>query len=129
MGRPGLEFKTRSLLNLVMLTALNRQHELSLHVRGAVNNGCTVEEIREALIQAAVYAACLRRSRLSASPRPRSPRWARPLLLRHRGSTHMKTEWPGMGILGPGSSLPVSSDCTAIAQLMESWADVTIRDG
>lgn len=54
-GRPGLEFKTRSLLNIVMLTALNRQHELSLHVRGAVNNGCTIEEIREALIQAAVY--------------------------------------------------------------------------
>jgi 4-carboxymuconolactone decarboxylase len=54
-GRPGLDFRTRSLLNIVMLTALNRQHELAMHVRGALNNGCTVEEIREALIQAAVY--------------------------------------------------------------------------
>jgi 4-carboxymuconolactone decarboxylase len=54
-GRSGLDFKTRSLLNIAMLTALDRQHELSVHVRGAVNNGCTVEEIREVLIQAAVY--------------------------------------------------------------------------
>jgi 4-carboxymuconolactone decarboxylase len=54
-SRPGLELKTRSLLNLAMLTALNRPHELRLHVRGAVNNGCTREEIRETLLQAAVY--------------------------------------------------------------------------
>jgi 4-carboxymuconolactone decarboxylase len=54
-GRPGLDLKMRSLLNLAMLTALNRPHELRLHVRGALNNGCTREEIRETLLQAAVY--------------------------------------------------------------------------
>ena len=54
-ARPGLDRKTRSLLNLVMLTALNRPHELRIHVRGAVNNGCTVDEIREALLHATVY--------------------------------------------------------------------------
>lgn len=55
-NRGGLERKTRSLLNLAMLTALNRSHELGLHVRGAVNNGATVAEIQETLIQAGVYA-------------------------------------------------------------------------
>src|SRR5881397_1752521 len=45
--RDGLDRRTRSLLNLAMLTALNRPHELAMHVRGAVTNGCTVEEIRE----------------------------------------------------------------------------------
>ncbi len=54
-SRPGLDRRTRSLLNLVMLTALNRTHELTVHVRGAVNNGCTEAEIQEALLQAAVY--------------------------------------------------------------------------
>jgi 4-carboxymuconolactone decarboxylase len=53
--RPGLDRRTRSLLNLVMLTALGRSHELAVHVRGAVTNGCTTEEIQEALLQAAVY--------------------------------------------------------------------------
>ncbi|GAB3473562.1 carboxymuconolactone decarboxylase family protein [Nocardiopsis coralliicola] len=53
--RPGLDRKTRSLLNLTMLTALNRMHELAVHVRGAVTNGCTEEEIQEALLQTAVY--------------------------------------------------------------------------
>jgi 4-carboxymuconolactone decarboxylase len=55
-GRPGLDRQTRSLLNLAMLTALGRQHELTVHVRGAVTNGCTVAEIREVFLQAAVYA-------------------------------------------------------------------------
>jgi 4-carboxymuconolactone decarboxylase len=50
-----LDGRTRSLLNLGMLTALNRMHELAVHVRGAVNNGCTREEIRETLLQAAIY--------------------------------------------------------------------------
>ena len=54
--RPGLDRKTRSLLNLAMLTTLNRGHELAVHVRGAVTNGCTDEEIQEVLIQAAIYA-------------------------------------------------------------------------
>ncbi len=54
--REGLPRKTRSLLNVVMLTALNRQHELKLHVMGALRNGCTRAEIQEALLQATIYA-------------------------------------------------------------------------
>jgi 4-carboxymuconolactone decarboxylase len=54
-SRDGLDRRTRSLVNLAMLTALNRGHELAVHVRGAVTNGCTKEEIRETLLQAAVY--------------------------------------------------------------------------
>ena len=54
-GRDTLDLKTRSLLNLAMLTALNRAAEIRLHVRGAVNNGVTVEEIREVLLHATVY--------------------------------------------------------------------------
>lgn len=53
--RSGLPLKVRSLLNLVMLTALNRPHELGIHVRGALNNGATIEEIQEALLQTAAY--------------------------------------------------------------------------
>lgn len=54
-SRPGLDRRTRSLLNLAMLTALNRPHELALHVRGALTNGVTAAEIQETLLQAAVY--------------------------------------------------------------------------
>jgi 4-carboxymuconolactone decarboxylase len=54
-NRPGLDRRTRSLLNLAMLTALNRPHELKLHVRGALNNGVTRDEIREVFLQAAIY--------------------------------------------------------------------------
>lgn len=54
--RPGLPRKTRSLLNLAMLTTLGRAHELKLHVRGALNNGVTREEIAEVFLQAGVYA-------------------------------------------------------------------------
>jgi 4-carboxymuconolactone decarboxylase len=54
--RPGLPRKTRSLLNLAMLTALGRNHEFKLHVRGALNNGVTRDEIAEVLLQAGVYA-------------------------------------------------------------------------
>ena len=53
--RPGLDLRTRSLLNLAMLTALNRPHEIKLHVRGALNNGLTLEEIREVLLHTVVY--------------------------------------------------------------------------
>ncbi|KAI1612230.1 4-carboxymuconolactone decarboxylase [Exophiala viscosa] len=53
--RPGLERKTRSLLNIAMLCALNRMTELAVHVRGAVNNGVTELEIRETLMQVAAY--------------------------------------------------------------------------
>lgn len=54
-GRDTLPLKTRSIINLAMITALNRPHELKLHVRGALNNGCTKEEIREVLLQTAIY--------------------------------------------------------------------------
>ena len=54
-ARPGLDRKTRSLMNLAMLTALNRAPEIKLHVRGALNNGVSVEEIKEALLHATVY--------------------------------------------------------------------------
>jgi 4-carboxymuconolactone decarboxylase len=54
-ARPGLERRDRSLINLGMLTALNRSHELGVHVRGALTNGCTVSEIQETLLQAAIY--------------------------------------------------------------------------
>lgn len=54
-NRPGLDRKTRSIINLAMLTVLNRPHELKLHVRGAINNGLTKEEIREVFMQTAIY--------------------------------------------------------------------------
>ncbi|KQU54537.1 gamma carboxymuconolactone decarboxylase [Bosea sp. Leaf344] len=53
--RPGLEHKTRSMLNLAMLTALGRPAELKLHVKGALANGVTVDEIKEILLHATVY--------------------------------------------------------------------------
>lgn len=53
--RPGLDRRTRSFLNLSMLTALNRPAELKLHVKGAITNGISVDEIREALLHATVY--------------------------------------------------------------------------
>ena len=53
--RPGLERRTRSLVNLAMLTALGRNHELGVHVKGALTNGVTVEEIQEVLLQTAIY--------------------------------------------------------------------------
>ena len=54
-SRDGLPRATRSLLNIAMLTALNRGHELGVHVRGAVNNGVTEAEIQEVLMQTAIY--------------------------------------------------------------------------
>ena len=53
--RDGLDRKTRSLITVAMLTALGKQHELKGHVRGALNNGATVQEIQEVLLHAAVY--------------------------------------------------------------------------
>lgn len=55
-GDDTLPFKTRSLLNIGMLTAMSQHHELSVHVKGALTNGVTKEEIRAALMQAAIYA-------------------------------------------------------------------------
>ncbi|MDV3128832.1 carboxymuconolactone decarboxylase family protein [Mycobacterium sp. 21AC1] len=55
-SRDGIDRQTRSMLNLAMLTTLNRMHELGVHVRGAINNGVTPTQIQEVLIQSAVYA-------------------------------------------------------------------------
>jgi 4-carboxymuconolactone decarboxylase len=54
-NRPGLDRRTRSMLNLAMLSALGRTHELKLHLNGALNNGLTKEDIREVFLQVAVY--------------------------------------------------------------------------
>ena len=53
--RPGLDLKTRSLITVAMLTAMGKQHELKGHVRGALNNGATPEELQEVLLHAAIY--------------------------------------------------------------------------
>ena len=55
-GRPGLDKKQRSMLNLAMISALNRPHELKMHVGGALKNGVTRDEIREIFMQVAIYA-------------------------------------------------------------------------
>src|SRR3954469_14162050 len=55
-GREGLPRKTRSMLNLAMIPILNRPHELKAHIKGALNNGVTKEEITEIFLQVAIYA-------------------------------------------------------------------------
>jgi len=54
-NRPGLPRKTRSILNMGMLCALGKEHELKLHIRGALNNGLTKDEIKEVFLQVAIY--------------------------------------------------------------------------
>jgi 4-carboxymuconolactone decarboxylase len=54
-GRPGLDRKTRSIINLAMLSALNRPHEVKMHIKGALNNGLTKDEIKEVFLQVAIY--------------------------------------------------------------------------
>lgn len=54
-GRPGLDRRTRSFLNLAMIAALNRPHELRLHIKAAIGNGLTKDEIKEVFLQVAVY--------------------------------------------------------------------------
>jgi 4-carboxymuconolactone decarboxylase len=54
-GRPGLPREMRSVINLAMLSALNRPHEVRLHVRGAINNGLSRETIQEIILQVAIY--------------------------------------------------------------------------
>ena len=54
-SRPGLDRRTRSLINIGMISALNRPHELKLHIRGAINNGVTKDEIREVLLHVIPY--------------------------------------------------------------------------
>jgi 4-carboxymuconolactone decarboxylase len=68
-NRPGLSLQERSLINLAMITALNRPHEFKVHVRGALNNGVTRDQIREVIMQAAFYCggpAALESFRLAA---------------------------------------------------------------
>lgn len=55
-GREGLPLKTRSMLNIAMIAILNRPNELKLHIKGALTNGVTKDEIREILMQVAIYA-------------------------------------------------------------------------
>jgi 4-carboxymuconolactone decarboxylase len=55
-SRPGLSKKTRSMINLAMIATLNRPHELKLHVKGALTNGVSKDEIKEVLLQVAIYA-------------------------------------------------------------------------
>lgn len=54
-ARDGLALKQRSLINIAMLIALNRGDEFKLHLRGAINNGCTLDEIKEVMLQATMY--------------------------------------------------------------------------
>ncbi len=54
-NRPGLPRQTRSMLNLAMLSALGKEHELKLHINGALNNGLSKEQIREVFMQVAIY--------------------------------------------------------------------------
>ncbi|PWU00103.1 MAG: hypothetical protein C5B51_25965 [Terriglobia bacterium] len=54
-GRPGLDRKTRSMLNLAMISALNRPHEVKAHIKGALNNGLTKDDIKEVFLQVAIY--------------------------------------------------------------------------
>ena len=79
-ARPGLSRKERSLLNLAMLTALNRPNELKLHVRGALNNGVTRDEMREVFLQAAIYCG--------APAALESFRIAREVFAEHDGAEH-----------------------------------------
>jgi 4-carboxymuconolactone decarboxylase len=54
-GRPGLDRRTRSFINLAMISALNRPHEVKMHIKGALNNGLTKEDIKEVFLQVAIY--------------------------------------------------------------------------
>ena len=54
-GRPGLDRKTRSFINLAMISALNRPHEVKMHIKGALNNGLTKDDIKEVFLQVAIY--------------------------------------------------------------------------
>ena len=74
-GREGLSLKTRSMLNLAMIAILNRPHELRTHLRGALNNGVTREEIREVFLQVGVYAGMPAAVDSFRRPARCSPNW------------------------------------------------------
>ena len=66
--RPGLDLKTRSLVTVAMLTALGKQNELKGHLRGALNNGATLQEIQEVLLHATIYCGVPAAAEASRSP-------------------------------------------------------------
>ena len=76
-GRDELPRKTRSMLNIAMISILNRPHELRAHLKGALTNGVTREEIRESLMQVAIYGGCRQPSTASASRATWSPKSTR----------------------------------------------------
>ncbi len=67
-NRPGLDRRSRSVLNLGMISALNRPHELKVHIRGAIANGLSKAEIRRSCCRSRAIAACPPVSMVSASP-------------------------------------------------------------
>ena len=75
---PGLPRHTRSLLTIMAMVATNREEELKLHLRAASNNGVTRDEIKEVLMQAAIYCGAPAANRLSIWRRKSSPPWTRP---------------------------------------------------
>jgi 4-carboxymuconolactone decarboxylase len=86
--RPGIDRRTRSIVNLAMLGALNRPHELKLHVKGALKNGLTKEEIKEILLQVAVYCGVPPASTPSATHARRSTRSSEVIHRWRVGSSH-----------------------------------------
>ena len=68
--RKNIDLRTHSIVTVSMLVALGRMHELKIHVRGALNNGATIEELQEIFLHASVYCGFRRRWMLSA-PRPK----------------------------------------------------------
>ena len=92
-SRPGLDRRTRSCITLAALVALGRDHELPLHVRAALRNGLTVDEIKEVLLHTAVYAGSRRRTRRSRS---RSGCW------RRKAPRERRTSRTQVGIVGAG---------------------------
>ena len=96
-GRPGLDRKTRSMLNLAMLSALNRPHEIKAHVKGALANGLTKDQIKEVFLQVAIYC---RRARGGGQLQDR------------KGS-----------VQGVGRCLSRASDLSASAAWADAWRD------
>lgn len=99
-NRPGLSRRDRSLLNLAMLTALNRPHELKLHVRGALTNGVSKDRNREVFLQTAIYCGVPAAIDSFRSARRCSRTWAcderhrRRRLTHHQRATTVASAWP-----------------------------------
>src|SRR5438874_8498308 len=101
-GDATLDRKTRSLMNLAMLTALNRAPEIKLHVKGALNNGVTVEEIKAALLHATAYCGIPARSN-PFGPHTKCLSGTADLAnLRSRGANYCLRPWRGLEGLAYG---------------------------